>query len=110
MKHYPVIVCGIKAAACVEIHWNTATVSIKISHRKGQKMTAKAYKAPGVKCQWEDDYPTYLAVRFSVNTANFLSAQTCAELCALAVYEVNRSINFNAPQELVTRELLHTLN
>lgn len=112
MKHYPVIVAGIKAAASVELFWNYATVSIKISHRKGQIVNYEIDETvipEGITNVWMDNYPTYTAIRFEVQTKNFRNAKHAILDCARCIGEITKSINFDVSQKLVAKELLIAL-
>lgn len=106
MKHYPIYVAGIKATACVESGWNWAVVSIKFSHRKGQKMTITHEKTNNV---WIDEYPTYTAIRFQVTPHNYCDERHAIGCCKTLIRSVAKSINFNADMSLVTKELLTIL-
>ena len=64
MKHYPIVVAGEKAAACVETGWEWAVVSLKFSHRKGQKVNFTYCESDLVSNIWIDEYPNYTAIRF----------------------------------------------
>lgn len=113
MKHYPVLAGGYKASACVENHWNTATVSVKVSHRKGQSIAFKIreiYPLNGTHVHvWIDNYPTYSAVRFEVPTAPFHSELIAAIWAAFQITEVIKCVNFEASEKLVSKELLTLL-
>lgn len=110
MKHYPIIVAGEKAAACVETGWNWATISLKFSHRKGQKVNFAYYElSPIIKSIWVDEYPTYTALRFNTRQGYFRSPQDAIAYCANLVESVNRSINFKEKDDLITKELLIVL-
>ena len=108
MKHYPLTVAGEKAAACVELHWSTATVSIKFSHRKGQVVKIDPSDIADSNAfwhKWVDEYLDYTVVRFEVKTHYFNSPLHAIEYCADCISRVRKFVNFDANQELVSKEL-----
>lgn len=113
MKHYPVLAGGLKASACVVAHWRTATVSVKVSHRMGQSVifeTKETKSLNGSKVYvWTDDYPTYTAIRFEIPTAPFQNERIAALWAAAQITKVIKSINFEASQDFVSKELLIVL-
>lgn len=112
-KFYPnMIAAGIPVTICVENHWDTATVSIYVSHRKGQKAKAElSVQADGedIITIWQDFYKNYLAIRFEINVANFSNPLDAALECASYVNSISKYINFDASTPLVTKELLTAL-
>lgn len=106
MKHYPIIVAGIKAAACVVTGWSWATVSIKFSHRKGQNITITHN---GGKNVWIDNYPTYTAIRFQITQHSYANALHAITCCAESIKSVSYHINFDADSSLISKELLTIL-
>lgn len=104
-KNYPITVCGHKAAATVElVAWNVATISFKFPHRKGQKVVITHLEDGDI--VWMDEYPTYTAIRFQISTCNFSSAKSAIHFCKTLIDTVNYAVNFDAKEELVTKELL----
>lgn len=106
MKHYPIVVAGIKATACVITGWNWATISIKFSHRKGQNITISHNGGNNV---WIDEYPTYTAIRFQVTQHSYADERHAIKCCAECIKSVSYHINFDADMSLVTKELLTIL-
>lgn len=106
MKHYPIMVAGEKATACVKIHWNTATVSVKFSHRKGQEVKfGLSEESSNVISVWEEHYDTYSAVRFEIKTAGFYGPREAISYCTSLIKSVQRYVNFSSNPDLVTKEL-----
>ena len=104
-KHYPVKVCGHKAAATVQlVAWNLATISFKFSHRKGQKVIITHLEDEDR--VWLDEYPTYTAIRFQIDTCNFQSERSAVSFCRTLIDTVDYAVNFDAKEDLVTKELL----
>ena len=56
MKHYPIVISGIKVSACVQTGWDWATVTLKVSHRTGESVTISHAEGKNV---WIDEYPKY---------------------------------------------------
>lgn len=108
-KNYPVVVCGHKAAATVEVFWNKATVSYKFSNRKGQKVIITHLADPEDIWVWIDEYPTYTAIRFQISTATFSTERSAIRALITLIDTVDYSVNFEADMELVTKELLSVL-
>ena len=109
MKHYPIIVAGEKAAACVETGWEWAVVSLKFSHRKGQKVSFTIYERGLATKIWTDAYPNYTAIRFQIKQQYWMDAREAVSYCASIVKEVIKSINMDAGDDLVSKELLTIL-
>lgn len=104
-KNYPVKVCGHNAAATVEVFWNKATISFKFSHRKGQKVIITHLEDEDK--VWIDEYPTYTAIRFfSLDTCDFPSERSAINFCKGLIDTVDYAVNFDAKEELVTKELM----
>ena len=109
-KHYAAVVAGVKAAAYIEYGWNYATVSILVSHREGQCVTAEwVENDPRVKGVSVDEYPTYTAIRFYVKMECFICPGTAIEECEKLILSVNKHVNLEASDALVTKELLAIL-
>lgn len=109
MKHYPIMVAGIKATACVELHWNTATVSVKIAHRKGQVVKFDLNNEPKANAtinSWVDEYPEYTAIRFEVRTQYFSCGREAISYYASLISGVHKCVNFEANSSLISKELL----
>lgn len=113
MKHYSVLAGGLKASACVVAHWRTATVSVKVSHRMGQSVTFETKEIAPLNGSrvyvWVDNYPTYTAIRFEIPTAPFHDEFMAALWAAAQITKATKSINFEACQDFVTKELLIAL-
>ena len=106
MKHYPIVVSGIKASACVETGWEWAKVSIKVSHRKGQSVTISHH---GGKNVWIDEYPTYTAFRVITAQGNYRNAFHAVKCCAELIDGIIIHVNWDADSKLVCKELLSIL-
>lgn len=106
MKHYPIVVSGIKTSACVETGWSWAVVSIKVSHRKGQLVTISHH---GDKNVWIDEYPTYTAFRVQTVQGNYHDALHAIKCCAELIDEIVIHVNLDADSKLVSKELLSIL-
>lgn len=106
MKHYPIVVSGIKASACVETGWEWAKVSIKVSHRKGQSVTILHHGGNNV---WIDEYPTYTAFRVVTAQGNYCNALHAIKCCAELIDEIIIHVNLDADSKLVSKELLSIL-
>ena len=106
MKHYPIVVSGIKASACVETGWEWAKVSIKVSHRKGQSVTISHH---GGKNVWIDEYTTYPAFRVITAQGNYRNAFHAVKCCAELIDEIIIHVNLDADSKLVSKELLSIL-
>lgn len=110
MKHYPVILCGrIKAAASVETSWNWATISIKVPHRKGQRVGFSLANNPKIVATYNDDYDTYDAIRFMVLQQQFTSELEAVKYCVDTIVSVHKWVNFDSTEELISKELLSIL-
>lgn len=110
MKHYPITVAGEKAAACVETGWEWATISIKFSHRKGQSVRIDYSENNLVSNVWIDEYPTYTAIRFQTKQQYWSEPKHAIQYCADMITNISRSINFDADETLITKELLIILS
>lgn len=106
MKHYPIVVSGIKASACVETGWEWSKVSIKVSHRKGQSVTISHHGGNNV---WIDEYPTYTAFRVITAQGNYRNAFHAVKCCAELIDEIIIHVNLDADPKLVSKELLSIL-
>lgn len=106
MKHYPIVVSGIKAAACVETGWAWAVVSIKVFHRKGQSVTISHH---GDKNVWIDEYPTYTAFRVKTAQGNYCNALHAIKCCTELIEGIIIHVNLDADSKLVSKELLSIL-
>lgn len=106
MKHYPITVAGEKAAACVETGWEWAVVTLKFSHRKGQKVSFTYSDSSKVSNIWVDEYPNYTALRFQTRQSHWQSALYAIMHCADLVSSVIKSVNMDADDSFVTKELL----
>lgn len=109
MKHYPIIVADEKAAACVKTGWEWAVVSLKFSHRKGQKVSFTYCESDLVSNIWIDEYPNYTAIRFQTKQQYWMGDREAISYCASMVKEVIKSINFEASQDFISKELLIVL-
>lgn len=109
MKHYPITVLNIKASACVESTWNYSTISIKIPHRKGQKVKIIINSNPGIYPPSVDDYPTYTAIRFLVENTKYIGKSYAIQSCINSIQHVYKYINMEASDALITKELLNIL-
>lgn len=108
-KNYPVIICGHKAAMTVELFWNQALISVKFSHRKGEKLGIDLLQSQEVECIYIDEYPSYTAVRFRISTSSFQFKEDAIEHIARLFAKVYFYVNFDADMHLVTKELLTIL-
>ena len=106
MKHYPIIVANEKAAACVETGWEWAVVSLKFSHRKGQKVSFTYCESDLVSNIWIDVYSDYTAIRFQTKQQYWEGAREAISYCASMVKDVIKSINMDAEDNRVSKELL----
>lgn len=106
MKHYPIIVAGEKAAACVETGWEWATVSLKFSHSNGQKVNFTYSESALVSNIWIDRYPNYTAIRFQTKQGYYSDAKSAIEHCARMIESVTKSVNMDADDSFITKELL----
>lgn len=106
MKHYPIVISGIKVSACVKTGWAWAVVSIKVPHRKGQSVTISHH---GGKNVWIDEYPTYTAFRVETAQGNYRNALHAIKCCAELIEEIIIHVNLDADSKLVSKELLSIL-
>lgn len=109
MKHYPITVDGIKASACIASGWEWATISIKVSHRKGQRVILNHTDSNLVSHIWVDEYPTYTAIRFSTKQNHWNRGLEALKYCASLIQSISVCIDFNAEEALITKELLTIL-
>lgn len=104
-KHYPIRVCGHKAVYTVEItSWNTARISFKFNHRRGQ--TVKITHLEDPELVDIKDSLDYTVIQFWVNTSKFSSQESAAQFCKTLIDTVDYAVNFEAKEELITKELL----
>lgn len=112
-KHYPITVCGHKAVYTVELTgFNMAKISFKFNHRRGQTVVITHLED-------EDlvdihDCPDYTIIAFHVNTSDVkhtgsYGQEIMVNRCKGLIDTVDYAVNFEAKEELVTKELLIVL-
>ena len=104
-KHHPITVCGHKAVYTVEIiGWNSAKISFKFKHRRGQKVVITHLEDEDlVKI---NNCIDYTVIKFFVNTSKFSTMYNAVEFCKTLIDTVDYVVNFDAKETLVTKELL----
>lgn len=101
------VVNGIKCFAKVnQIGWNTADVMIYIPHRKGQ---TTSFTIANGSYDWYDVFKTDTCdiVKFVIRCHYFYSAQQAVDTCASYITRFNKFVNFEAKDNLITKELLN---
>lgn len=104
-KHYPITICGHKAVYTVEIiGWNSAKISFKFKHRRGQKIVITHLE--------DDDFIEvdnrldYTTVKCFVNTSKFSTPENAVYFCKTLIDTVDCVVDFESKEHLVTQELL----
>lgn len=103
-KHYPITICGHKAVYTVEvIGWNSAKITFKFKHRRGQK---------AVITHLEDEYFAeikygidYTVIQCFVNTSRFATPDNAVGFCKTIIDSVDIVVDFDSKEELITKEL-----
>lgn len=106
-KHYPVVAAGIKAAVTIDLVWDVAILSVKVSHRKGQKVDidfVSEYHS------YLDHYQEYTVLRVTVPTKDFPSDTHAIAYIRSRIKSITKYVNFEAADDLVTKELCTALN
>lgn len=103
-KHYPITICGHKAVYTVEIiGWNSAKITFKFKHRRGQKVVITHLEDEDF--MQIDNCIDYTTVKCFVNTSKFSTPDNAVYFCKTLIDTVDYAINFDAGEHLVTKEL-----